>query len=69
MIVGDLAPLVISAGGRRLRIEFVEVPRLGNRHPVIAPEVAGLALDAAFFVRFGGRAEVRFGTASASGRR
>jgi hypothetical protein len=35
-MAGDLAPLVIPAGGQQLRVELVEVPRSWNRHPLIA---------------------------------
>src|SRR5215470_3929218 len=58
LMAGDLAPRAISAAGQQLRVELVEVPRLRNRHPVIAPKVAGLALYPAFLVRFGRRAKV-----------
>jgi hypothetical protein len=57
-MAGDLAPLVISAAGQQLRVELLEVPRLRDRHPAIAPEVAGLALDPALLVRFRRRAKV-----------
>src|ERR1700752_2796253 len=49
---GDLTPLVFVTGGQQLSVELVEVPRVRQRHPVIAPEVAGLALDPTLLVRF-----------------
>src|SRR5258708_2948820 len=55
---GDLALFILATGGEQLRIEAGEVRRLRQRHPVIAPEVAGLAFDAALFVSFVGRAEL-----------
>ena len=55
---GDLARFIFAAPGEQLRVQFRKVPRLRHRHPVIAPEVAGLAFDAALFVRFVGRAEL-----------
>jgi hypothetical protein len=45
----DQAPLVLMAGREQLRVEVGEIARLRYRHPVVAPEVPGLALDAAFF--------------------
>jgi hypothetical protein len=56
---GDLTPFILAAGGEQLRIEIGEVARLRHRHPVIAPEVAGLAFDAALFVSFVRRAKLR----------
>jgi hypothetical protein len=50
VMAGDVTPLAISAAGQQLGVELVEVPRLRNRHPVIAPEVAGLAFDSALGV-------------------
>ena len=57
-VPGDLAPFILATGGQQLRVELREVPRLRHRHPVVAPEVAGLAFDAALFVRFVRRAEL-----------
>src|SRR5215469_15994146 len=58
VMAGDLAPLVISAAGQQLRVKLVEISRPRNRHPVIAPEVADLALDPALLVRFSRRTKV-----------
>ncbi|HVB57246.1 MAG TPA: hypothetical protein VNE63_12595 [Candidatus Acidoferrales bacterium] len=55
---GDLAPFILVASGEQLRVEFREIPHLRHQHPVVAPKVAGLALDPAFFVRFVARAEL-----------
>src|SRR5229473_5389688 len=55
---GDLAPFILATGGEHLRVEIGEVARLRHRHPVIAPEVAGLAFDAALFVSFVRRAKL-----------
>src|SRR5690349_13880227 len=60
MMAGDLAALVISAAGQQLCVKVVEVPRLRNRHPMIAPKVAGIALDPTLLVRFCRRAKVAF---------
>src|SRR5208282_6393905 len=49
---GDLALFVGAAAGEQLRVELLQVSCLWQRHPVIAPEVAGFALNPAFFVRF-----------------
>src|ERR1700730_16085794 len=55
---GDLAPFILATGGEQLRVEIGKVTRLRHRHPMIAPEVAGLAFDAALFVSFVGRAKL-----------
>src|SRR5579863_1505091 len=47
----DLTSFVGAAGGQQLCVEIFEIARFRHRHPVVAPEVAGLALDAALFVR------------------
>src|SRR5215469_2589681 len=52
------APFIFAAGGEQLRVKLGEVPRFRDRHPVITPEVADLAFDAAFFVRLVRRAEL-----------
>src|SRR5271163_1183786 len=49
---GDLALFAGAAAGEQLRIELLQVSCLWQRYPVIAPEVAGLAFDPAFLVRF-----------------
>ena len=49
---GDLALFVGAAGGEQLRVELFQLSRFRQRHPVIAPEVAGFAFNPAFFVRF-----------------
>jgi hypothetical protein len=56
-VSGDLAPFIGTAGGEQLRVEIREVARLRHRHPMIASEVARLALYATFFVGFLGRAK------------
>jgi hypothetical protein len=43
----DLTSFVGAAGGHQLCVEILEIARFRQRHPVVAPEVAGLALDAA----------------------
>jgi hypothetical protein len=48
----DLAPFILLAGGEQLGVQFRQIPRLRQRHPVVAPEVAGLAFNTAFFVGF-----------------
>src|SRR5215469_10646768 len=55
---GNQAPLILLASGVQLRVKFSEVPRFRHRHPVVTPEVARLAFDAAFFVWFGRRAKL-----------
>jgi len=54
----DLTSFVGAAGGQQLCVETLEIARLRHRHPVVAPEVSGLALDAALFVRLLRRAEL-----------
>src|SRR6202453_400621 len=49
---GDLTPLVFMTGGQQLGVEIIKIPCVWQRHPVIAPEVAGFALNPTFFVRF-----------------
>ena len=51
-VSGDLAPFIFAASGQELGVEVGEVPRLRHRHPVVAPEVARLTLDAALLVGF-----------------
>jgi hypothetical protein len=48
----NLAPFIFVTGGQQLGVEIIKIPRVRERHPVIAPEVAGFALNPAFFVRF-----------------
>src|SRR5579864_9446582 len=55
---GYLAPLLVAAGAQQLCVELGEVLRLGRRHPVVAPEVAGLAFNSTLFVGFVGRAKL-----------
>src|SRR5215469_1295754 len=50
------------AGAEQLRVEFLQIPRFRHRHPMIAPEVTGLALDPAFLVRLRRCAEVALET-------
>jgi len=50
-VAADLAPLIFAACGQQLCVELIEVPRLRERHPVIASEVAGLTLNPALLVR------------------
>jgi hypothetical protein len=57
-VSGNQAPFILSASGEQLRVKFSEVSRFRDRYPVVTPEVARLAFDAAFFVRFSRRAEV-----------
>ena len=51
---GDLTPFIFTAGGQQLCVEVIQVARLRQRHPVIAPKVAGFALNPALLVRFPG---------------
>ena len=55
----DHARLVGATPGQQLRIQRVEVRGLGQRHPVIPPEVARLAFHAALLVAFPRRAKLR----------
>ncbi len=55
----DHARLVGATPGQQLRIQRVEVRRLGQRHPVIPPEIARLAFHAALLVAFTRRAKLR----------
>jgi hypothetical protein len=52
VVAGDHPRFIGAAGGHQLCIEFREIPGFRERHPVVSPEIAGLALDAAFFVWF-----------------
>src|SRR4051794_5713867 len=56
----DDALLVLLACRCELTIEFRQVTGPRNRHPVVAPEIAGLRLDATLLLRLGWRAEFRF---------
>ena len=56
-VSGDLASFILATGGEQLRVEFGQVTCFGDRHPVITPEVAGLALDPALLVRLRRRAK------------
>src|ERR1700679_3517670 len=49
---GDLTPPVFMTGGQQMAVEIIKIPCMRQRHPVIAPEVAGFALNPTFFVRF-----------------
>src|SRR5580658_9686317 len=51
-VSGDLTPLISMTGGQQLGVEIIKIPCVWQRHPMIAPEVAGFALNPAFFVRF-----------------
>src|SRR6266542_1131032 len=57
---GQHPPLVLAATIQQEDIQFVEIAYLRHRHPVVAPEGAHLALDAALLVRslFARRAEL-----------
>ena len=52
VVAGDLTPFIFVTGGQQLGVEIIKIPRVRQRHPVIAPEVTGFALNPAFFVRF-----------------
>ena len=43
----DLTSFVGATGGEQLGVEVIEIARFRQRHPVIAPEVAGFAFDPA----------------------
>lgn len=58
VVTGDQMPLIFVAGGQQPGVELIDVPRLRDRHPVIAAKVASLALDSTLLVRLRQRAEV-----------
>jgi hypothetical protein len=47
---GNLTPFFLVADGEQVRVQIIEIARLGQGYPVIAPEVAGLAFDPALLV-------------------
>ena len=49
---GDLTPLVFMTGGQQMAVEIIKIPCVRQRHPVIAPEVTGFALNPAFAQSF-----------------
>src|SRR5581483_6618490 len=55
----DGAPLVLPTGGQGLLVQLGQVSRFWHRDPVVAAEVAVLALHAALLVALGGIAELR----------
>jgi hypothetical protein len=55
----DQPPFILPASHQQQIVQHFEAGRLGNRNPVVAPEVAVLPLHAPFLVTGTGGAEVR----------
>jgi hypothetical protein len=55
----DQPPFILPAPHQQQFVQHFKAGCLGNRNPVIAPEVTVLTLHAAFLVTGTGRAEVR----------
>jgi hypothetical protein len=56
--VSDAPHFIRVAPREHLLVQFTEIYCHRNRHPVIAPEIAGFPFDAALFVTSSGRAEL-----------